>query len=419
MEKFIIKLDESILRRFDEVINNNGKFFIKHSHDRKNKNERSWNIICAIKDRIADITKYLNNLMLNENNYGNAFDFLNFLNHSAVLIDCIYTLLNVINLNIESIKDPSSIFKKDIIINEGCEDKHKDDNYFKYLRSLSSVHPIETSRHKVYQKYDFEVSPFIVWHSKLPHYNGDLILIIYNQDGDDYVRYIYIDEIFEYVNSRFEIINLIINEMEKHAENKINNFRKEKIKDIVDFDNYVDYMHNLKDEYKNRISEENLGDFDYVINAIKQKITTESNKPKVELYIKALKYSITFLHKQVQDLPKNLTEEKYTGIKYPNKNRELGLFDELNMIDNKNYDDYTLSKSYTLICDNYDFIYRNENRKLVLMLPIFNDVGIIINENESNFELYLLLKTALYIKSFEFDNVLSRNIPKKFKPSNI
>ena len=44
---------------------------------------------------------------------------------------------------------------------KGNDGSGNDEKYFKYLRSLCSVHPVETSQHKIYQGDEPEWCPYI------------------------------------------------------------------------------------------------------------------------------------------------------------------------------------------------------------------------------------------------------------------
>src|SRR5699024_4646893 len=150
--------------------------------------------ICALMDRIEDIVIYLNEKELNTGKWNRcAFDFFEFIEQAGVLIECIGELYKIYDIKTNKTK---TIFKHKET-NEKYLSKLKEDNkiakvgdlnYFEYIRSLSSVHPGKTDRHKEFQFANFEVSPYVVWNSGIyaldPRCNGEIILVTYNNETD-------------------------------------------------------------------------------------------------------------------------------------------------------------------------------------------------------------------------------------------
>ena len=84
-----IKLNKRVSENFRETVNEYLDFSInKTYHD--DEKENAWNSICAIMDRIDDLVIYLNEKELNNGKWKRcAFDFFEFIEQAAVLIECI------------------------------------------------------------------------------------------------------------------------------------------------------------------------------------------------------------------------------------------------------------------------------------------------------------------------------------------
>ena len=96
------------------------------------------NCICACLDRIDSLINHLNDLFeANDSEY----KICDILSYGQTLIDCISILGKIFKVSF-SYKNDSSCFKE-----KGKNGSGNDDDYFKYIRSLCSVHPVETSRH--------------------------------------------------------------------------------------------------------------------------------------------------------------------------------------------------------------------------------------------------------------------------------
>lgn len=134
-----IELDSLLCSELRKKINEYQNYSINKNHSINNaKTERGWDKICAIMDRLDDTTLYLNSLDLKKGTGP----------------------LPVFDYDFTEIDKESNIFNQ-----KGNAGSGSDKKYFEYLRSLCSIHPIETSRHKIFQD-DFtkiECSPFVRW----------------------------------------------------------------------------------------------------------------------------------------------------------------------------------------------------------------------------------------------------------------
>lgn len=94
-----------ILHRLRDKINEQHNISYNKIYNKKHKEFRAWDKICAIMDRLDDTVDFLNELKLNTGKYKrSAFDFFEFMNNAAVIVDCIKQLAEIFNVADEKIK---------------------------------------------------------------------------------------------------------------------------------------------------------------------------------------------------------------------------------------------------------------------------------------------------------------------------
>ena len=131
-----IELNSLLCSELRNKINEYQNYSINKTHSINNaKTERGWDKICAIMDRLDDTTLYLNSLDLKKGTGPlPVFDFYNFMNNSATLIDCINFLGQIFDYDFSEIDKESDIFNQ-----KGNDGSGTDKKYFEYLRSLCSM----------------------------------------------------------------------------------------------------------------------------------------------------------------------------------------------------------------------------------------------------------------------------------------
>ena len=115
---------------------------------------QAYNCLCACMDRIDELVEHCNTLDINS-----LFGLYDIFNYGQTLVDCISMISKIYDIPYETEGDISCFNQK------GSDGSGNDEKYFKYLRSLCSVHPVETSQHKVYQGDEPEWCPYISGHS--------------------------------------------------------------------------------------------------------------------------------------------------------------------------------------------------------------------------------------------------------------
>lgn len=227
------------------------------------KKTDSSELVGATIERIRDIVRYLN-----KDGFGNiesAIELQNFINHAAVMTECIYMLTKLFDAD-ESIKNTKNHFNE-----LGKDDKGSDDKYFKYIRSLISVHPVGTDRHPIYQDGQLEWCPYITGdYGKMYNifiFKGrerpDYLARIYRSSGKDKYLWIYLKQLYSYIISRYEQLERITEKIEKLYEEKIAALKKEALKAASEFSDFMDYLTYLDSELVRRFGDNSFFDLDF------------------------------------------------------------------------------------------------------------------------------------------------------------
>lgn len=356
--------------------------------------------------RIEDTLNYINTIPLGvDPQRMQAFDFYDFVNCEVVVIDCIEVLAHIFNLETEILELKA---KKDIFRDSGT-----DNDFVKYIRSLASVHPLDTSGHPKYNGYEnFHCSPRAYWDSTMQD-GKDLTIAIYDSANTEneleYLR-VSIDDFVKVLQRWINFIDVIAIAVKDYEKKSIEEYRLISMKNPDDFDDYVDYIKYLKEEYIKRGNDTQWNCFDDFIKIFSTNITNRENVGKVKLYKNAIMLSLAFLHKRTQ----NMEYEKgsSTGILYDSDTNYTELFIEvhnpINVGVNENDLKYCLEKL---------FIRRDDYRDRMDEIKGWVNQYVVFDNTESYDETYVLVTTALYLQSLEGQNVLNWNIPndKKYR----
>ncbi len=410
---FKIKLNPSVGHKFRNVVNDYIDLSLKHQFYRKKKPTKpvnSWHSICTIMDRIDDLVLYLNQKVLNDGTWERcAFDFFEFIEQAGVLIECIDYAFSIYNVRTPA---HNVIFKSKCInstVNNNKSDWELDDDYFKYIRSLSSVHPNDTSQHAIFQEDEFEVSPYAMWNNgifRISNNKADLIITTYNNIIDRLIvhKEIFINELFNYIKYKYYSLNSLSKVIINYNKNIINNFRKKFILKPKDFSDYLDYLNNLKIEASERNNEiENQ--INEIIDIFNMNISNKNNESSFIKYKHAIKYALQAYHRQLQNMD-------YNCLSFFDKLIEKLLLGSVYLKDGKIDYNYYLSKVIYLNEKHGDKIYALSMYKL--LLPFFQQYVEITEDDlrRLNYhELYVISQIALYMHALEYDSIINKLIP--------
>lgn len=418
---FKISLDPQLVDQLRETVNNNvhisSSKFQTLRVNRKEKEYPIWDMVCAIMDRLDDTTEYLNHLELNTGKYRrSAFDFYDFMNQATVIIDCIDFLGRIYAVEFQDENKETSIFNQ-----FGKDGSGTDKKYFEYLRSLCSVHPVETSFYtKTFQDNDFESSPFVVWNDGrifCPD-DGDLYAMVYINKPDCFGKQIKIEieQIFKYVLFRYNLLTKIIDTIKKQNQYFIQNYTKTPLRTSSDFSTFVDYLAYLKEEKEKRLGCDCSDIFDFVIALLTLNLSNPNNLNHYKKYCNAFLYAISFEHKGIQSM--NFEGYDNSGIAYPEANVTTTLFYSLFTVISKSQE----AQQYSYEIQKIAYLYykgRPDNtmwayRMLNLAKPFFEKY-ITFSGAETDFEYFALTQIAMYFDCLNNKCVLNKNIPNDLK----
>lgn len=426
-KSYKINLDYEPCRRLNEIVNNYSNYSIKKKYTVKIKKdeyeENAWHKVCAIMDRLSDTIYYLNNLELgsSKSKYRTAFDFYDFMNNAEVLIECIDSCAKLYNVDFSTENSSSSIFQKN----------GSDRDYFKYIRSLCSIHPVETSHYQdTFQDPNtkIECSPYVIWNtSNYPLYgnqNSDLTATVYTNNPDSFMKQIpiKIPEIFSYVEYRLSLLNKVVDGIIAENEQIITDYKSQPLEQEETFADYSAYLEYLKNIYSERIGPGYEEVFDIYKYAFEISFEDELNKSSLEKFKNAIKYSVIFLRSYLELLP---TEDSFetTGCKNFEENNLGGLlFFKLD-----NCPDYKIGTDmynfrYFFTCMSSFFTYNKYEFQKQYMLEQIHpliDKYVSINETMDNKLISLLVIIASYMINLEIDSEINPNIPQDKMYRNI
>lgn len=334
-----LNLNKALNTNLRDVINKYIEFTLKISHNTsvpKRKNDKrtrqvktdSYLCICAALDRIDDLVDYCNSLNIKRTKEG-VFDFCNLLTHAQTLIDCISQIGKIFNIRYETEKDTSSFH------NLGESGDGNDEEYFKYIRSLCSVHPLNTNSHGIYQGSNPEWCPYVGFLGKAnpllfnkESNDADFYALIYKYEDDGikilstHTKTIYLrtKEVFHYIEKRYNFIEQVTNDAVKYYEEKIEELRNKHIKTPEEFNNYFDYLLELQNAVLERCGDDKRSIVRKWIAIFKTKFEVPYLQTVLEEYQKAVKEEIKKIHQRLQDLvfeDDEINLELFWDLKHP------------------------------------------------------------------------------------------------------
>ncbi len=252
-----LNLDPKLNKELRDILNEQHNFMFERKvkfkvPGKRDKMEESgaFNCICACLDRIDSLVKHCNDI---GRNIEDAYGLCDILNYGQTLIDCISMIAKIYRIKYKSEGDISCFNEK------GLDENGNDEKYFKYIRSLCSVHPVETSYYPSYQGEQPEWCPWISTAESQRHIWGfdkdcseklkeaDFVAIVYRNDLE-YNKHVYISlkQVFRYLRKRYSYIETIIDEVKKQDEEKICELRNKHILLPEECKDYDFYLNELK-----------------------------------------------------------------------------------------------------------------------------------------------------------------------------
>ena len=303
----LINLDISLSENLREKIVSSGN----HSYTKrgrfkipgKNKKVESdaYNCICTIMDRIDSLVEHCNSLNVDNKSVEGEFALLDVLNYGQTLIDCI-DMLGKIYSDSWNEKNTNEIFAQ-----PGENGKGNDEKYFKYLRSLCSVHPVETTGYPMYQGNEPEWCPYIrsgndsLSRLKYGDDAADFYAVVYRNDQCTFKEVpIYIEQVFKYIQMRYKSIEMIIQLIDEYDQERINELKELHIKTPEECDDYKCYLMNLANENDVRYGKANEHHMKEWEAIIETHFNDSSKECWLVLYKKELYEHVKRVHKHLQ-----------------------------------------------------------------------------------------------------------------------
>lgn len=303
-----ITLNPELNKRLREKINEWHNFTYEKQANFRSPEKRgkvikaqAYNCLCACMDRIDELVEHCNTL-----EFKSLFGLYDIFNYGQTLVDCISMISKIYDVPYETEGDISCFNQT------GSDGSGNDEKYFKYLRSLCSVHPVETSQHKIYQGDEPEWCPYIsepsaamlMLANKNPELKGaNYYAVVYRNDME-FNKYVPIrsSEIMQYLSKRYEHIEKIIQAIDQYNNDIVEKLIKKHIPLPEEFDDYVDYLFSLKDAVAERCGEKEGFQIKEWIAVMKAHFTDEKMQIELQEYQEAMKAGIKEIHNKLQKM---------------------------------------------------------------------------------------------------------------------
>ena len=417
---FSFNFDLKKAQKLREVVNEKVNISIEKQHELGDKHipYMAWDRMCAIMDRLEDTLLYLNSITIgNCISRRSAFDFFNFVNNEYIVIDCIKTMGKIFGVESEKFK---AIESSNDVFGDVLEVGGTDDQFFKYIRSLCAVHPINTTQkggHPYLKDAKLHCCPFVVWANDgvgtLWSDDRDLSVHIYVSDPEEgtIMLPLYVKQFVAYLNRWICFIPDIVNAIYNYFEMVYESHRNNILKSMNEFCQTIDYLEYLRSQDVIRFNSGDEYIYDQFIDIFKINLSNQENQKKLEKYKKAISYSLTFRHNLLQSM---ITEGyESTGIIECDVNNDLFnllYFPKYNEDDFPNCGYHFSKLSYL----DGDYGFGDEQYARFLLEEIKDNLNkyVIFTNEESNKETIVLVHLALYLSALTYDNLLNNNIPK-------
>mgnify|MGYP001369223034 CR=1 FL=1 len=407
-----------------------------------------WNQYCAILYRIDETVDYLNTLELATDKYRkHAFDLYAFISQADVIVQATKLLGKTFKLEkeMDEISDSTACFGdvryyQDLDKYITVKTKGTDGQFWEYLRSITTVHPNETSKsnflHSESAKdktskaeedmFLLHVSPYAMWQQYKPSfsdYDGDIDITVYLGKSDFLPRHItvHMQMIVNYMHKWISFLNVIAKKIDKLNDERIDRLKGTPLKVLGDFEGKVnEFLDYLELEYKKRyhpdlvdndnenfFSRSTIGFFETKFNDLnKQKLLDE--------FLNALLEEVNELRNAIQNMKEDpcsvlntspymlAVERKFPGISdFSYQFEKLGYIDMPYVSLNEDYQQSDLEKK--ILSETDRMIEEGKpvseiSQSLSAVDQIFN-LG---DEMWGRFQAYLISKMLLKDNSIDF-----------------
>lgn len=265
---------------------------------------KTYNCVCAVLDRIDSLVEHLNSIEIEHTGDG-VFALCDLLNYGQVLIDCVTRVAHIFGVK-DSLKSDISIFHQ-----PGSNGKGSDEKYFKYLRSLCAVHPVDTTQHSEYQGEEPEWCPYIeigggksiISIFDKENADADFYAIVYRNDLEFNKRIpIRLHELFAYISKRYDFLTCITSALDATFSECIQILKEKHIPNSDGTPEYLTYLTSLSEAVAERCGGSEM----YLVNEWKAIFSTSFNdslwQRRLLQYQETLKKGIVTVHQRLQNM---------------------------------------------------------------------------------------------------------------------
>ena len=212
-------------------------------------NDCLWAALC----RIEETAEYLNSLNVEKTKRG-TYDLFSLISNAQSMIDCIELVFKLFGIKCYYPKNQHIFSQKE---SKNDDFKISDVNYFKYLRSICFIHPLQTDRYAGFQGDSPEWCSYVDPYNNLFPFNNvrptpDFSARLFKHEELDKHIYIYLSEINEYVRYKYNTLTKLTNGIKKIVANRKKKLRETKIKEPSEFNDYDTYLIYLKGVFSER-----------------------------------------------------------------------------------------------------------------------------------------------------------------------
>ena len=278
-------LDSEIITKTQQIISSNNLF---HRDPVQKKN---FNFICASLQRISTAVNFLNNHsdLPKENP-----DFIHWFVYANMLKEAIYRLFKNLNLDYKR----AILGKEKSYFNLTCE-KNKltvdDDGFFNYLRALVFAHPTDTDDRSEQSKKIYSPLAYV----DKQHEEVGVMIYTSGEEGIGLLQ-IPFALLKDYINARYQLLNHLINHLDKIIEEKTEEWKKRKININA---KPLTVLKELVDVLKERYIDHN--EFDELITYFTLESSIPANDETISKYRKAIILTIPILCNAIMDMDYN------------------------------------------------------------------------------------------------------------------
>ena len=257
--------------------------------------------------RIRETVAYINSKELKyNNNCGQAFDFYELVNCISIIEGCVESIFFIFNINFKE-----HYFAKNVVFKLSNKTRLNDLDFFKFIRSASSVHPSKTTSYRGKTKRLNEVFPYAIWIKKGIYFDDerpsdcDLELCSWSSRTSSRTNHYHIKTSEFYVFTQFVVdkIEELLPIIKSIRNDYVKKICFKRIKEPKDFNNYSDYLLYLY----NRLRKINGSD-DFYGAGIVITIGIMKNNLISDEFKEYIKSQIPKITKAIRSNPENICE---------------------------------------------------------------------------------------------------------------